>query len=131
MMDTAAHEAIGAEIEFLDRLPIYDTQKPFVVMVSTDNDHFTNSDQRLSNLKFSKQPVQVQDVRARSDWDICTQGFVPLAMPYSKPFPLEDSWVQPYRKHTEALLREYFGASEVLCYDFKAGKSIQSLPSFP
>lgn len=89
-------------------------------MVGTDNTHFVdNSDERLSNLSFSKHPVQIQDVRSRSDWDISTQGFVPLAMPYSEPFELTDSWVQPYRAHTAAILKEYFNAEEVLCYDLK------------
>ncbi|KEF56253.1 uncharacterized protein A1O9_07834 [Exophiala aquamarina CBS 119918] len=111
---------IDGQIEFLDRQSLYAAQKPFVAMVETDNAHFVdNGDERLTNLSFSKHPVQIHDIRSRSDWDISTQGFVPLAMPYQEPFELADSWVQPYRSHTEAILKEYFGAHEVICYDFK------------
>jgi hypothetical protein len=128
MMDVAAVEPIDAEIEFLDRRPLYETQKPFVAMVGTENEHFVdNGDERLSNLKFSKHRVQIQDIRARADWDISTQGFVPLAMPYKEPFELVDSWVQPYRVHTEAVLKEYFDAYQVLCYDLKVGEADQIL----
>lgn len=123
-MDVAAVGPIDAEIEFLDLLSLYETQKPFVAMVGTENEHFIdNGDERLSNLKFSKHAVQIQDIRARFDWDISTQGFVPLAMPYKEPFEFVDSWVQPYRVHTEAVLKEYFDAEEVLCYDLKASEA--------
>lgn len=121
-MKMTAVSPIDGEIEFLDRRSLYETHNPFVAMVGTDNAHFVdNGDERLSNLSFSKHPVQIQDVRSRSDWDISTHGFVPLAMPYPEPFELVDSWVQPYRAHTEAILKEYFNAHEVLCYDFKVG----------
>jgi hypothetical protein len=113
---------VTSSLDFLARLPLYDTEKPYLYLPSKDEE--LNPDTtRLDNLEFEHHSgIVIRDLRERDlDFDDC--GFMIKLHP-SKFRHFEDAKViAAYQTETEELLRTEFDAERVIIYDVRLRKN--------
>src|ERR1700690_2042808 len=101
-----------AEVEFLADLPVYQTEKPYLCLLSPDQN--IDPDQvRLDNLEFEKHSnIHVEDMREHPELDIDECGFeyTQHQSPISNFTDPAD--VDAYKRETEGLLKDRFGAAK-------------------
>lgn len=74
-----AHGTVTATLNYLKRLPLYQTEKPFQLFLPAQH-HAT--DQRLSNLEFEGRETRIVDIRPKlSTFDLDEHGFQILHAP--------------------------------------------------
>lgn len=118
--------AVQASLEYLQKLPLYDKEKPYWCFL-TPREGFDPDKQRVDNLEFeAHEDITIQDVResgTRVSLDEC--GFQ-LILHNTKNLHFENAEaVAKYRSETEDLLRNTFGAVYVACYDTRLRKNVQ------
>ena len=112
-----------AEIEFLADLPIYSTEKPYLCLLSPDQ-KIDPDNVRLDNLEFEKHSnINVEDIREHSELclDECGFEYVQHKSAISE-FTIPAD-VDAYKRETEGLLRDRFGAVKVLTYELRLRKN--------
>ncbi|RMD44486.1 hypothetical protein DV735_g656, partial [Chaetothyriales sp. CBS 134920] len=114
---------ISTSLEFLTKLPLYEEDKPYILIPSAGNEKgWKPDDPRLQNLSFSQSPVLVHDMRRLSSYSLSSTGFQSFEHEF-KPFKLEKECVLEYRRQTEDVLKQILNAEDVICYDFRHRKN--------
>ena len=112
-----------ADIEFLADLPTYQTEKPYLCLLSPDQK--IDPDQvRLDNLEFEKHSnIHVENMREHPDLRLedCGFEYVQHKPTISKFTGAAD--VDAYKRETEALLKDRFAAVRVLTYELRLRKN--------
>ena len=112
-----------AEIDFLADLPIYQTEKPYLCLLSPDQK--IDPDQvRLDNLEFERHSnIKIEDIREHTELriDDCGFEYVPYTSAISEFTDPAD--VDSYKQETERLLEDRFKAEKVLTYELRLRKN--------
>lgn len=117
--------AITATLEYLQKLPKYEYEKPYWCFLPVNED-FDPDRQRVDNLEFEDHSdIPIQNLRdLKTDVKIAECGFEVLShkSAYSSFARAED--VVQYRIETEELLKEKLDAVFVQCYDSRLRKNV-------
>jgi hypothetical protein len=114
---------ITADLEFLADLPLYQYEKPYLALLPLSANRDPDKE-RLDNLEFEvRGGIPVTDVRGQAGFTIERCGFEVLkhesqCLVFNG---VED--VEAYKRETEMLLRERFGAVHVECYHLRLRKN--------
>jgi hypothetical protein len=103
--------SVKASLEFLQRLPLYEVEKPYWCFVSPQSG-IDPDQERQDNLEFEHHSdIVINDIRDRiNDYKIGDCGFEVLSHETNiTDFKTEDN-IEDYRKETEDLLKETLGA---------------------
>ena len=112
-----------AEIEFLADLPLYQTEKPYLCLLSPER-NIDPDEVRLDNLEFEKyENIHVEDMREHPELQIDGCGFEYLQHQSSITEFSDPNDVDDYKKETEQLLQKRFAASKVLTYELRLRKN--------
>ena len=123
---TTKMPAVQATIEYLEDLPLYETEKPYWCLLPPHED-FDPNKHRVDNLEFELRPnITISDIRdAKEDLTLETSGFQVLSH-HSEcsalPQTVED--VSAYKTETEIMLKENLNAAFVKCYELRARKNV-------
>ncbi|KAH8601748.1 hypothetical protein B0O99DRAFT_607358 [Bisporella sp. PMI_857] len=115
--------SITAEVSFLADIPLYEEEKPYLVLLSPENE--LDSSIPRSNLQYENHDVSIEDIRQNlGQYNIANCGFQVLQHQSKVSFSnaLEEnslSTVDAYKRETEQLLAASLDATHVVCYDFK------------
>jgi hypothetical protein len=112
-----------AEIEFLADLPLYQTEKPYLCLLSPERG--IDPDQvRLDNLEFEKHSnIKVEDIREHPELQLDDCGFEYLQHQSAISEFTDPADVEVYKQETEGLLRDRFAAVKVLTYELRLRKN--------
>ena len=116
-----ADKMVIASLTFLKPLPLYDTEKPYFLVMpgSVDSSAF-----RKTNLEYStKEGVTIEDVRDRglSSFDLEEDGFQFLNYEPKTLLGKDNENIETYcQEITELVSREY-NAAHAVCYDYRVG----------
>jgi hypothetical protein len=116
---------VVSSIEYLQKLPLYDTEKPYWCLL-TPREGFDPDKHRLDNLEFENRPgLTITDIRdAREEYTLESCGFQVLSHE-SKTVQFETvDDVETYKRETEELLKAQLGATFVVCYELRNRKNI-------
>src|SRR5436190_12660683 len=116
---------IVASIEYLQKLPLYETEKPYYCLLAP-REGFDPDAQRLDNLEYEEHTdITITDMRsALSDISIEEYGFQVLSHESQALALSTREECEAYRQETEALLRKEFGAVYVKCYEVRKRENI-------
>jgi hypothetical protein len=116
----------NGNVVFLENSPLYEDEKPYLVLLPPDAD--VDPSIPRHNLRFATHNVAVYDVRNRCE-EYCIEN---CGFQFIQHRTSVSSLIQPcgpsladvtdYKKETEVLLKEFFGAVHVVCYDFRVNK---------
>jgi hypothetical protein len=112
-----------AEIEFLADLPLYQTEKPYLCLLSPEQQ--IDPDQvRLDNLEFEKHSnIRIEDVREHPELRLDDCGFEYIQHKTAISEFTNPADVDAYKRETEGLLRDRFAAVKVLTYELRLRKN--------
>jgi hypothetical protein len=112
-----------AEIEFLADLPLYQTEKPYLCLLSPEQK--IDPDQvRLDNLEFEKHSnIKVEDLREHPELRLDDCGFEYIQHETAISEFTNPADVDAYKRETESLLRDRFVAVRVLTYELRLRKN--------
>ena len=111
--------AVKTTLDFLADSPVYDTQKPFVVLRDIKHKG-THKNAQLTNIEWDVRPVLVNDLRLQSnDLTLESAGFRILDHVSSHLRLTDIPSMSKYQQETENTLTHLFEADFVLCYDCK------------
>ena len=112
-----------AEIEFLADLPLYQTEKPYLCLLSPEQK--IDPDQvRLDNLEFEKHSnIKVEDIREHPELQLDDCGFEYFQHKTAISEFTNPADVDAYKRETEDLLRDRFAAAKVLTYELRLRKN--------
>jgi hypothetical protein len=112
-----------AEIEFLADLPIYNTEKPYLCLLSPEQK--IDPDQvRLDNLEFEKHSsINVEDIREHPELRLEDCGFEYVQHESAISKFTSPAEVDAYKRETEGILRDRFSAVKVLTYELRLRKN--------
>ena len=111
--------AVKTTLDFLADSPVYDTQKPFVVLREI-NHRGRHRNAQLTNIEWDVRPVLVNDLRLQSnDFTLESAGFQILDHVSSHLRFTDIPSMSKYQQETESTLTQLFEADFVLCYDCK------------
>jgi hypothetical protein len=117
--------SVQASIEYLQKLALYEEEKPYWCFLPPSED-FDPDAQRVDNLEFKDYPnIQIKDIRElNAAPKIGDCGFEVLShqSKFSK-FDQPDHVFQ-YVSETEQLLKDKIGAVYVRCYDSRLRKNV-------
>jgi hypothetical protein len=117
--------AVKARIEYLQKLPLYDTVKPYWCFLPP-RDGFDPDEQRLDNLEWEDHSdISIEDIRDRKNQfrlDNCGFEVFDHETQFTK-FELAEEVVQ-YKHETEEFLKDKMGAVHVRCYDSRLRKNV-------
>lgn len=116
---------IEAQIEYLQKLELYETEKPYYCMLAP-RDGFDPDAQRLDNLEYEVHSnITITDMR-KSLADITLEEYGFQVVPHeSKALALSTrDECETYRQETEDLLHTTFGAVYVKCYEVRKRENI-------
>lgn len=116
---------IETTLEFLIDLPLYQTEKPYMIQPSVD-DKFDPNDPKLRNIEWELRPVSLYDIRGKDDYSLSTSGFsvirhVSKHLSFANIYEKEE-----YRQETAGNLRVLLGAEHVKCYDCRVYKVLKT-----
>lgn len=116
---------VQATIEYLQRLPLYEDEKPYWCFLPP-SEGFDPDEQRVDNLEWEDHSdINIRDIRdSKSQYQINDCGFEVLehTSQFSKFEQASD--VEAYRLETEKLLKEKMNAVYVKCYDSRLRKNV-------
>ena len=115
--------SVRARIEFLSRLPLYQHEKPYLLLPSPEQN--LDPDQtRLDNLEYEyHDDIEIRDMRSRTDLSIDSCGFE-FSSHTSKLNNFDDPEdIETYRAETQQLLKKRFSADKVLTYEIRLRKN--------
>ena len=112
-----------ADIDFLANLPVYETEKPYLCLLSPDRK--IDPDQvRLDNLEFETHSnINIEDMREHPELRIDDCGFEYIQHQSAISEFTDTSDVDAYKRETEGLLKEHFAAVKVLTYELRLRKN--------
>ena len=111
--------AVKTTLDFLADSPVYNTQKPFVVLRDI-NHRGRHRNAQLTNIEWDIRPVLVNDLRLQSnDFTLESAGFQILDHVSSHLRFTDVASMSKYQQETESTLTQLFEADFVLCYDCK------------
>ncbi|KAH8704215.1 hypothetical protein BGW36DRAFT_458326 [Talaromyces proteolyticus] len=113
--------SVQTTLEFLAKLPLYQTKKPFC-RVPKEDENETNPE-GLSNIQWHNGDVTIKDLRDITDTfklDVC--GFQVVGQPFAVS-QLDENAIAQYQKDTEAFLKEFLKADYVVCHDCRRRKN--------
>src|SRR3984957_18430587 len=112
-----------AEIEFLADLALYQTEKPYLCLLSPERK--IDPDQvRLDNLEFEKHSnIKVEDIREHPQLRLDDCGFEYFQHKTAISEFTSPADVDAYKRETEGLLRDRFAAVRVLTYELRLRKN--------
>ena len=114
----ATMPSVHARLDFLADLPLYQDEKPYVVLLPAHEKR--DPDQRLNNLEWEAHDVLVTDIRGLSDTlDIDRCGFQVIRHKAASLGFDSIPDLRAYQKETETLLKERYPSSHVVCYELK------------
>lgn len=119
---------ITATLEYLARLPLYVTEKPYLLLLSKE--HGLDPDEiRLNNLEFeSHDGILIRDMRTcKEDTKVDRSGFefcqhTSSILKFNYPGDIDD-----YKIETQNLLKARFDASKVVTYEARLRKNQEFL----
>ncbi|RMZ83334.1 hypothetical protein DV737_g1739, partial [Chaetothyriales sp. CBS 132003] len=114
---------VKASIEFLAKLPLYETQKPYLLLPS-EHQGLDPDEIRLNNLEFERHDdVTIKDMRHIKELSIecCGFEFYPHSSTISSFHDADD--IEKYRAETQHLLSSRFGADKVMTYEIRLRKN--------
>jgi hypothetical protein len=116
---------IEATIEYLQNLPLYETEKPYYCLLAP-HDGFDPNAQRLDNLEYETHSnIKISDMRPLlSDITIEESGFQVIPHQSGALSLATRDEIEAYRKETEELLRKQFGAVYVNCYEVRKRENV-------
>lgn len=110
---------VRSTLEFLAKLPLYETEKPYLYLPGPDEGLDPNVT-KLDNLEFeSHAGVLIRDMRQHSEltFDDCGFEFHDLPSRYKR---FDDAAsIEGYRAETEKLLKARFHAEKVMVYEIR------------
>ncbi|RMZ86696.1 hypothetical protein DV736_g6080, partial [Chaetothyriales sp. CBS 134916] len=112
-------ESVKATIEFLAKLPLYETEKPYLLLPS-EHQGLDPDEIRLNNLEFEHHDdVIIKDMRQTKELsvDCCGFEFYPHSSAISSFHDAGD--IEEYRVETQHLLASRFGAEKVMTYEIR------------
>ena len=111
--------AVKTTLDFLADSPVYDIQKPFVVLRDI-NHRGRHRNAQLTNIEWDVRPVLINDLRLQSnDFTLESAGFQILDHVSSHLRFTDIPSMGEYQQETESTLTQLFEADFVLCYDCK------------
>ena len=113
---------IEAGLDFLANIPLYQTEKPFLALLSPDRQ--IDPEIPRSNLQWEHHDrITIRDMREDAQnvkIEKCGFQFVNHESSISS---FEDVLrVEAYKRETETLLAKELGAERVVCYDFRVSR---------
>jgi len=117
--------AVEASLEYLQRLPLYKTEKPYWCFLPP-HEGFDPDAQRVDNLEFEHySDITIQDIRElETPAQIGECGFQVLSHQSEFSYFGKPDDVEQYRIETENLLKQEMGAVHVKCYDSRLRKNV-------
>lgn len=115
------------KISFLKHDPLYSREKPYLVLLPPSQDAEIDRSIPRSNLQYESHLVDIGDVRGHIDqYPIEECGFqyiqhktgVNSLLGLHGDGPTRED-VDTYTVETEAVLKDFFQAEHVVCYDFR------------
>ncbi|KAJ9617238.1 hypothetical protein H2200_000959 [Cladophialophora chaetospira] len=110
---------VHSALDFLAKLPLYETEKPYLYLPSSDEGLDPNVT-KLDNLKFENHSgILIRDMRLHPElrFDECGFDFHNLPSHYKRFDSAGD--IEGYRVETEKLLKERFHAEKVMVYEIR------------
>lgn len=120
LIDKSIMPDIRTRIDFLKDLPLYKTEKPFMVLLPA-NKGLDPDAYRTENLEFEKlEDVPIFDIRGHeSEFLLDTSGFQLVRHDSQYLNILDRCDVENYRHETEEFLQATLGAEKVICWDVR------------
>lgn len=124
-----AQGTVVAKLNYLKRLPLYQTEKPFQLFLPVDQNA---SDRRQSNLEFEGQETVIVDIRPRlTKFTLDEHGFQILRAPTSlSPASFQNRQVvesQYFNEVVEILKRIPDGYDQIFLFDWRVVDSLLNL----
>ena len=115
--------AVRTSIDFLAKLPLYDNEKPYLFLPGKDQG--LDPDKiRLDNLEFERHgDILVKNMRDEASLDIDQCGFEYRTHNSEYERFGTSSDIDNYKKETQGLLKERFGAVKVTTYEARLRKN--------
>lgn len=117
---------VKSDIEYLQNLPLYKTEKPYYLLKSPDP-NFDPDAQRLDNLEYEMHSdIVIRDIRGScNEFTLEQNGFEVLSQQSTTlNFQSADD-VEAHKRETEDLLRKQLGAVYVHCYELRERKNMR------
>ena len=115
---------VTAKIEFLAKRPLYESEKPFLLLPSKEQ-NLDPDEIRLNNLEFeSHDGLIVKDMRMQKDLSIDSCGFEFHSQPSVISNFDQSNDIEVYREETQQMLAERFGAERVVTYEVRLRKNL-------
>ena len=117
--------AVQASIEYLQKLPLYEEEKPFWCFLPP-RDGFDPDKQRVDNLEWEEHPnILIRDIReSKSQFKIDDCGFEVLDHQSDIAIFKSAFDVSRYKAETEQLLKDKMQAVYVHCYDSRLRENV-------
>ena len=109
---------IETSLEYLAKSSLYDDEKPFLALTRLEDGRDPDKE-RLSNLLYEFHNVKITDIRLCLDFCIDEAGFQVLKHTSSVRNLKDIPGMQSYKAETEQLLKGFFKAIRVICWDFR------------
>ncbi|KAF4458061.1 hypothetical protein F53441_136 [Fusarium austroafricanum] len=106
-------------IDFIANLPVYEHEKPFFLHPSATAEEVDKI--KTSNVQWDARSVTLHSMRKNPDISLEKSGFCYIQHE-SKHLPapnMGSDAVMKYRQESEDLMRSFFNAEFVHCYDYK------------
>lgn len=115
--------AVQATLEFLAKIPLYDTEKPYLYLPGKD-EKLDPDQTRLDNMEYELHPdILIKDIREQPSLTLDKCGFEYV----THPFPCESletrQEISKYCSEMERLLAERFQAERVVTYEHRLRKN--------
>ena len=112
-----------AEIEFLANLPLYQTEKPYLCLLSPDL-KIDPDEVRVDNLEFERHNgIPVEDMREHPELHLDACGFRYIQHQSELTEFTKPSHVDAYKRETERWLEKHFSAAKVVTYELRLRKN--------
>jgi len=114
---------VRSTLEFLARLPLYETEKPYLYLPGKDEGLDPNVT-KLDNLEFEHHSdILIRDMRQHPELKFDDCGFELHEHPSRYQQFDKASDIESYRAETEKLLKTRFNAEKVMLYDIRLRKN--------
>ncbi|MCJ1359551.1 MAG: hypothetical protein MMC33_009553 [Icmadophila ericetorum] len=122
--------SVSGELIFLANIPLYEYEKPYLVLLPPSKDATIDPSIPRENLQWENHIIDITDIRGQDEFSIDRCGFQVLqhaskitTLPQIHGVSVED--VEAYKTETAALLKEKLGAVHVVCYDFRLRMNVE------
>lgn len=113
---------VNSSLEFLADLPMYKNEKPYQIFPHI-NSGWKAEDPALKNMEWQSHNVRIHDMRGVPELGLEKSAFEVVEHVSASVAAWNPDKISAYLQETETLLKSFFGAEVIICYDYTVKQS--------